>query len=214
MDDVLRPFVAHELEDLLELLEVQVLLRSDHVDVLIEVVSVFSVFCTSQVSGDVQGGTVRFEDRCRRQAVRLQIDDHRALGFYQQVLLFQGLHDSRHLVGVERLARIGIIGDPQHIVNAGEFLEGFIAEPLPELGLFRFAVFQLGEGRSCFIVQRRIFFGLCMELGIVMQQGLDRFSLDVFLIAPAAISDDHLAELRAVVAEMVDPRDLIAHRIV
>ena len=75
-------------------------------------------------------------------------------------------------------------------------------------------MFQSGKGRSGFILQRRGFFGLNMEFGVIVQQSLDRFSLDILFIPPAAVSDDHLAELRAVISEMVDSRDLVSHRVI
>ena len=54
MNDVLGPFVAHELQDFFELLEVQVLLGRDDIDVLIEIVGVLSVLRAGQISGDIQ----------------------------------------------------------------------------------------------------------------------------------------------------------------
>ena len=53
-----------------------------------------------------------------------------------------------------------------------------------------------------------------MEFRIIVKKGLDGFLLHVFLIAPLAVRDDHLAELRAVVAEMVQAYDVPAGRLV
>ena len=54
MNDVFCPFKSHEFKNFLELLEMQVLLGSNDINILIKIISVFSVFCTCDVTGDIQ----------------------------------------------------------------------------------------------------------------------------------------------------------------
>ena len=63
MDAVSGPFVAHQLQDLDPLLEMQVLLGGYNVDVLVEVIVLLAVHCRSDVPGDIQGGSVGLCDQ-------------------------------------------------------------------------------------------------------------------------------------------------------
>ncbi len=75
-------------------------------------------------------------------------------------------------------------------------------------------MFKLSEGCSCLIVKLRVVFNLYMELGVVAQEGFDWLVNYVLLVSPMSVSYDHLAELSAVVTEVVDSGNIVAHRIV
>ena len=129
--NILAPFISHQLDNSLQLLEVEVLLRSYYIDILHEVVGIHSVLGSSDVSGNIDGGTVGLDYRCVGQAELAQFYDFCTLGRYQQVLVTHFLDDCRHLVRVERFPCIRFKGNSQQIVYTVEFLQGFITEPLP-----------------------------------------------------------------------------------
>ena len=79
MDTVLLPLRAHELEDLLPLLEVQVLLRCHDINAFIKVIMLFAVYRSCNISCDIKAGSVRFGDHSGSEAVRLKIHDLSAL---------------------------------------------------------------------------------------------------------------------------------------
>ena len=53
-----------------------------------------------------------------------------------------------------------------------------------------------------------------MEFCIVSEKSLDRIFLELFLASPFPESYDHLAELCAVVTEMIDPDDIESHSVI
>ena len=53
-----------------------------------------------------------------------------------------------------------------------------------------------------------------MELRIVGQQRLDRFTNDIFLVSPPAVSTNHLAKLSAVVTQVIDSNGIISQKII
>ena len=203
MNDVLGPLESHEIQYLLQLLEIQVLLRSDDVDVLIEIVFFLTINGGSQVAGAVQRRSVGLGDQRRRHAVGLQIYDLRAPGFLKQSLVLQHLDDAGHLIGIEALAVDDVILDVQHLINAVELSHGLVLEPLPEPDFFRLALFQISECLPGLVLQLRVLLRLNVELGIIAEQRCDLVGLYILLISPLAVSYDHLAELCAVVARVV-----------
>ena len=65
MDAVSRPFVAQKFYNLNPLLEVEVLLRSDYVDVLIEIIGFFSIYGCRDIPCDIEGGAcLLYTSRC------------------------------------------------------------------------------------------------------------------------------------------------------
>ena len=74
MDAVLFPLIAHELEYLLPLLEVEILLRCHNVDALVEVVVLLAVYGGCDVSRYIEAGAVGFCDHGRAESVRFEID--------------------------------------------------------------------------------------------------------------------------------------------
>ena len=214
VDAVVRPVVAHQVEHAEPLLEVQVLLAGDDVDVLVEVVGFLAVHSGCDVAGDVQRGAVALLDQCGRHIVVVEADDLGALGLLEQALVLHFLDESFHLIGVETLAVVAVELDAEHLVDAAELLERFLAEPLPQPDFLLAAVLELGKDRTGFVVQRRILLRLFMELRVVTEERLDRLALDVFLVAPVAVGADHLAELRPVIAEVVDADRVVAECVV
>ena len=131
VNDILSPFITHQLDDSLQLLEVEVLLRSYNIDVLHEVIGIHSVLCSSDISCNIDGRTVRLDNRCVGQTELRKFYDFCTLRWYQQILVTHFLNYCRHLIGVERFPCIGFESNAQQIIYAVEFLQGFIAEPLP-----------------------------------------------------------------------------------
>ena len=214
VDAVAGPFVSHHLQDLDPLLEVQVLLGCDHVDVLVEIIGLLAVYGRRDVPGDVQGGTIGLGDQSHRQIVVIQADDLCSLVLFQKALVLQLLDEAGHLIGIKALSVVGIEADPQHVVDPVELLQRLIPEPLPQLNLFLLTVLQLGEGSSGLVLQGRILLRLDVELLVVLQQGLDGLIDDIFPVAPLAVGHDHLAELGPVVAQVVDPEDVVSQEVI
>ena len=115
---VLGPVVAHQLQHLEQLLEVQVLLVGHHVQALGEIVGIMAVLYRRQVAGHVQSSAVRAQEHRRRHTVLVQLYDLSALILDQQPFFLEFVKHGLHLVDVEALTRIGIELHAQHIVHA------------------------------------------------------------------------------------------------
>ena len=211
---VLGPGLAHLLQHAEDLTEVQILLVGHDVQALVEVVGVLAVDCGSQVAGGVQGRAVGAQDDAGRHLVRLQVDNGRALGDGQQVLLAKLVDDHVHLVVVEGLAVVGVKLHAQLLVHAGGVLQGDLLEPLPDGDGFLVLVLDLLEPVAAQIVQGGILFGFLVELDVQAHQLGHAVTLHVFLLAPGLVGVDHLAELGAPVAQVIDAHGLVAQEIV
>ena len=210
----LVPVVPHQLDDLEELLEVQVLLIGHHVQALVEVIGVVAVERRRKVAGDVERRAVAAQDQRRGHAVGLQIDDLRPLRLNQQPLLAQLLDNRRHLVVVEALARVGIKRHAQQVVHALGVLERDLLEPREDLHGFLVAVLDLLEPRATLVLQLRVLLRLVVEADVQIDHRLHAALLDLLAVAPLLVGADHLAELRAPVAQMVDAHGRVAVEII
>ena len=188
----------------------QALLIRDHIQALGKVVCLFAVERRRKVARGVKRRAVRLDYKARRHAVLLQIHYVCAVGFLEQLLFAQFLDHRAHLVHIERFARIGVELNAQHIVYAICVLERQILEPLPYgYGLF-VTGFNLLEPCAALVIQRRILFGLGVELYVQIAQRLHAALLNHFAAAPVLICRYHLAELSTPIAQMVYAHALIA----
>ena len=111
--EVLCPLPAHQFQHLEELAEMQVLLRGDHVEAFVEMISAGAVVRRGEIARGVQRRTVAARDEAGRHAVVVQAHDERAVADLGQSLGLELLHDGRHLVVVERLAVVAVERDAQ-----------------------------------------------------------------------------------------------------
>ena len=213
MHAVLGPGLAHLLQHAEDLTEVQILLVGHDIQALVEVVGVLAVNSGGQVAGGVQGRAVGTQDDAGRHLVRLQIDHGRALGDGQQVLLAQLVDDHVHLVVVEGLTVVGVKLHAQLGIHASSVAQGNLLEPAPDGNSFLILVLDLLEPVTAQIVQGRILLGFLVELDVQTHQLGNAVALDVFLLAPGLVGVDHLAELGAPVAQVIDAHGLVAQEI-
>ena len=210
----LVPLVAHQIQDLEELLEVQVLLIGDDVKTLVKVIFVVAIERSGQIAGDVKRRAVAAQHQRRGHVVIVEIDHLRALAFHQQALFLELGHDRIHLVVVESLAVVAVELDAQQIVHALGILKSHGLEPGEDLEGFLVAVLNLLEPGAAQIVQSRILLRLGVELHVQIDHRLHTALFDLFAVAPELVSGDHLAELAAPVAQVVDAHGLVAVKVI
>ena len=210
----LVPVVAHELDDLEQLLEVQVLLIGDDVEALVEVILVVAVERGGEVAGDVERRAVAAQHDRRRHAVVIQHDDLRTLRFGEQALLAQLIDDGLHLVVVEALSRVGIERHAQQVIDALGILERDLLEPGEDLHGLGVAVLDPLEPGAALVLERRVLLRLLMEADVQIDHRLHAALLDLLAAAPLLVGADHLAELGAPVAEVVDAHGGVAVEVV
>ena len=105
-----------------------------------------------------------------------------------------------------------IKGDPELPVRLFVFLDADRNEPLPELYVVRIVMLQLCEFGSCKVVQRRILLRFPVETDIERHKRVNPAGFHFLLIAPFAIGNNELSELRAPVPQMVYPHAFIAQK--
>ena len=210
----MRPRIAHELDYLEPLAEVQVLLVGDDVEAAGKVVRVLAVERGGDVARGVERGAVAAQDDAGRHLVGGQVDDLRALVELEQPLLAQLVHDAAHLVVVKALAGIAVetdVHEREHLLHLGE---RDLLEPVEQRGGLRVAVLDLFEPGAGPVVERLVALGLPVEAHVELDQLVHAAALDGFAVAPGLVGADHLAELRAPVAQVVDAHAVIAHVVV
>ncbi len=216
VDDVLRPLIAHQLEHLLELREVQALLCGRDVDRLVEVIRLLAVDRRSDIARVIDGGAVAFNEDAGRHVPLGQVDDLRAVVQFEKAertdLLDRLFHEAA--LHIEGLARVGVEVDAELTVGLRVLREGDVAEPFPEREVLGIALLELVEFSPRQVLERRILFRLFMELHVEPHELVDADPLDGLTVAPAAEGHDLLSELRAPVAEVVDPRAVVADEFV
>ena len=211
---VLIPVVAHQLQHLEQLAEVQILLVGHHVEGLVEVVGVLAVLGGGEVAGDVERRAVGAQDQRRGHAVGLEVHDLCALILLQQVLFTQLVDDGLHLVVVEGLAGVGVELHAQQVVHALRVLQCHGLEPVEDLEGFRVAVLDLLEPGAALVVERLVVLGLGVEAHVELHHLVHAAVRHGVVVAPALVGGDHLAELGAPVAQMVHAHGVPAEELV
>ena len=208
---VLRPLLAHEFEHLEDLFEVQILLIGDDVEAFIEVVRLFAVDGGGEVARRIEGSAVRAQNEAGRHAVGFEVDDLCAVALLQEPLFFEFFDDGRHLVGIKALARVRIEGDVQLFVDALDVAERQRLEPIEELVRLFVAALDEAEVFARFRFHRLV--RLLVEADVEIVDGVDAALFRFLAAAPALVGGDELAELGAVVAQMIDAHRVIAEEL-
>ena len=211
---VLRPRVAHLLHDLEQLAEVQILLVRHDVQALVKAVRLLAVQRGRQVARGVERGAVLLEHEEGRHVLLGQIHDLGTLALHEQALAAQLFDDRAHLVHVEALARIRVKRHAQQVVHPLRVLERHVLEPVEDGQRLFVALLDLLEPRAALVVQRRVRLGLLMEAHVQVDQRLHAARLHVLLAAPLLVGADHLAKLRAPVAQVVDAHRPVAGEVI
>ena len=214
MFHVLIPGIAHLLDDLEQLPEVQILLVGHDVQALVEVIGFLAVERGREVARGVERGAVLFEDEAGRHVAFGQVHDLGALAFHEQAFFAQLLNDGLHLVLIEALARVGVKRYAQQVVYALGVAQGDLLEPVEDREGFFVAVLNPFEPRAAFVFERGVLLGLPVKAHVQVDQRLHAAALHVLPAAPFLVGADHLAELRPPVAQVVDAHRLVAAKIV
>ena len=124
VDEIFRPFLAHQFQYLEELPEMQVLLVGDDVEALVKIVRLLAVDRRGEVARGVQRGAVRAQDEAGRHVVGGEVDDLRPLAFDEKPFLFEFVDDGLHLVDVKALARPAVEMHVEKVVYPAHVFEG------------------------------------------------------------------------------------------
>jgi len=162
----IRPLVAHEVEDLEELGEVQVLLGCDDVDHLVELVLLPAFDRAADVARDVQRRAVALLDDRLGELVLLEVDDERALVLGHELHLLQ-LGDGRLLARQRdlRLARVRVEVDVEPAVDLLRLGDRQRPELLPHRDRLRFLILHPPEEGARGGMRRAVLVGELLELG-------------------------------------------------
>ena len=101
------------------------------------------------------------------------------------------------------------------LVDGCQWVSGILSVVLMVTGVgFLVAILDLLEPGATLVVQGGILFGLIVELHIQAQKLGNALFLDLLLGTPGLVGVDHLAELGAPVAQVIDAHGLVAQEIV
>ncbi len=162
--------MPHQLDDLEELLEVQVLLIGHHVQALVEVIGVVAVERRRKVAGDVERRAVAAQDQRRGHAVGLQIDDLRPWDSISSPFS-RSSSTTGAILSLEALARVGIKRHAQQVVHALR-VQRDLLEPGEDLHGFLVAVLDLLEPRAALVLQLWVLLRLVVEADVQIDHRL------------------------------------------
>ncbi len=201
---ILCPRVAHQLQHLEHLLEVQVLLVGHHIQCLVKVVVVLAPQGGGQVPGGIQRGAVGLHDQAGGHPVFLQVHHQGALGLAQEVFLPEFVDHPAHLVVEEGLAVVGIKGDAQDVIHPAGILQGQVLEALESLQCLRISFLDFPEPSAPFVLKGGVLLRLLVKPDIKGRQRVHAARLHHLPASPALEGGDHPAKLGAPVAQVVD----------
>lgn len=215
MDELICKIVAHQLHDLEPLGKMERLTGGGDINALVEIIGALAVDRRGDIARRIQRRAVGFEDQARWHVVGREIDERCAVIQLQKPLFPQKLHLLRHFVGVERLAVVAVEGDAELTIRFFIFRETDLLEPFPKLEIFLVAVLELCKFRTGGIRKggcARFFlrFDLVVYAHIKRDKLVDAAFFDLLPVAPLAIGDNELPELRSPVSEMVDAHTGVA----
>ncbi len=207
VNHILRPLVAHKLQNLEKLFEMQILLIRDDVKTLVEVVSILAVIRRRQVAGSIKRSAVRAQYQARRHSVCFQIDDLRAFAFLQKIFCAELVDNGLHFIDKEPFARVAVESYAQLFVDTLNVFQSEGFEPFENFVRLFIPAFNQTEILTGFLFHFFVGFGIKTDVQLVY--GVYTAFFDLVLIAPMLVSANKLAELRAVVAKVVDTYNVI-----
>ena len=203
MNELVRKVVAHKLNDLEPLLEMQALLISRDVNALVEMIRPVSVNGGGYVTRRIKGRAVRFENEAGRHVVFGEVDDRRSVVYFQKSLFSEKINLLLHFVRIERFAGVAVEINSEAFVRLVTFVKRNFDKPFPELRVFGVTLLQLCKLSAGAIVERGVFFGFLVEFYVQAHKLVNAELFDGRPVAPELICRYLLAELRSPVAEMI-----------
>ena len=128
-------------------------------------------------------------------------------------LVPQFLYHGFHFVVVKAFAGIAVKGDAELVIDAGSVPEGDFLKPAEDFHGLGIVVLDLLEPGAAFVLEGWILFRLLVEADIEGGHSVDAVLFDLLLRAPLLIGADHLAELGAPVAQMIDAHGRVAQEV-
>ena len=163
---VLCPVIAHELEHLEYLTEMQVLLVCDDIKGFAEIIGIVAIFCRSKVACRIDGASVAALYDAGRHIVLGEIDDSHAVIYLGNALILKLFDNSRHLILIEGFTVVAVKGYAEKVICPRNILEGQLFEPFKKLPLLGTMQLDAVERLPCRIVEARILIRFLMEFDI------------------------------------------------
>ena len=201
----------------------KILLIGHHVQALVEVIGILPVDGGGQVPGSVQGSTIGAENDAGWHAVLGflavcvffgEIHHRGTLGDGQQTLLLQFINHPIHLVIIEAFPGVAVEGNAQQLVHTLRIPQGQGLEPVPQAKGFFVPVLDLLEPGTAFVFQTLVLFCFLVEFHVQAHQLVNAALFHRFLAAPLLVGTDHLAELGAPVAQVIDAHGGVAQVVI
>ena len=192
----------------------EILLVSNDVQALVEVVSLFAVVRRREIACSVERGSVRTQYYAGRKIVRGKIDYHRAFAFDEKTFVFEFLNDGRHLVVIETFARIRVERNVQKFVDLSYFRERYALEIIKEFNAFLISRLDEPKIFPSRVVHRRIQLRFLVIFNVKAGDLFQPDLVDDRPIAPLFVCVNEFSELRSVVPEVVDADGVVAEKFI
>ena len=187
---------------------------SSHVQTLVEVVVLLAPYCGGYVPCGVQAAAVAFYQQAGRHAVVGQIHHLCPLTFRHKPLFLQHTQGLLHFVVVEAFAVPAVEMHVQTLVDTLYLRQRYLLEKLKQPGGFGVALLDFYKPLARLLRKRGIFRLLLVEFHVQPLQFGNALLFHALPVPPQLERHYHFAELRAVVAQMVNAHHVVAQRFV
>ena len=203
MNKLIGKIVAHKLNDLEPLLEMQTLLICRNVNTLCEVIRSVAINGCGDITCGIKRRTVRFKNKARRHIVFRKIDDRRTVVYFKQTLFAEKIYLLLHFIGIERFSRIAVKIYTESFIRLVAFVKRYFYKPFPQFRVFGIALFKLCKLGACTVIQSGILFGFLVESDIKADELVNAEFFNSLSVAPEFVCRYLLAELSSPISEMI-----------
>ncbi len=151
VNQILVPVVAHFMNDFKPLCKMQILVKCGQIDTLVKIVCFFAVKRGSNIPCGIKRASVFTDNQAGRHVLILQIHNHCAFAFLQQLFLLQFLHNRSHFIIIKTFAGICVKFNAKHIIDAFKFFYADVIKPFPEGKGFLVTILHFYKPKPCLI---------------------------------------------------------------
>ena len=210
MFHIVRTCKIHKFKHLKQLLKVQILLICNDVEAFVEVVGFLAIIRRGNVASGVQSRAVRFDQKTRRHAVFVEIDNLCAVAFHKQLFLTKYVKARFHFVVVETLACITVKLDSESVVNLADRFHRDRFEHVKVCDCFFVAVLNTLEPSTRFVIHFGMLFRLFVIANVQFVEVIFVVVCNVFERRPLLRRNDEFSELSAPIAEVIYADDVVS----
>ena len=142
--------------------------------------------------------------------IRFEIDDLSALALNQQSLFSEFLDNGFHLIRIEPFACITVKANVQLFIDFLDVFHREVFEPVKKVVAFLISALDELEIPPRLVFEFGILLCLSVKTDVEIVDGTNSACLDLLFISPMTVSGNQLAELRSVIAQMIDSDRIVS----